>query len=243
MLLPRLSDGYALWLPRVSAICALLVIFVGVAAIVASAGNDRRRLAADDVRFISARLVNLDQRVRAELVRLGPQSTLVLAPARAQTRDALAQINALSRFVGDAGGQGAARARLAMRAERRFLAGVESVLAARGGRILHRLSQLDVAAQQQLAGLTGQRAPFGDGVATLQRRWGSRSATPGTQWMSNELRHSLTTPGRVVRDSLRVRRSFPGSAATVARTARPSPQPRSLGPIAIPTQDLQVLRR
>ena len=118
MLLPRLSPPPAVLVARVSAAAALLLFFLAAAAIVV-AGSHKRPLPHDDARFIGTRLVAFDESVRTQLARLGPAGSIT--DARRRTREVVAQINALSRAVGTAGGASAARLRTAIGDELRFL--------------------------------------------------------------------------------------------------------------------------
>jgi hypothetical protein len=173
MSLLHLRAAPAVLLARLTAAAALLLLFLATAAIVV-AGSHKRSLPHEDVRFITTRLVGFDQSVRTQLVRLGPAGSVTRA--RRRTREAVAQINALARAMGDAGGTSAARLAVAIRDELRFLDAVGSVLLHPGSPLLGQLDARDAAARRALAELDGPRASRKGGAGALRRLWGSRRA-------------------------------------------------------------------
>jgi hypothetical protein len=160
-------------LARMTAAGALLLFFFTAVAIVV-AGTEQRPLAERDARFIAERLVEVDQKVRTRLVRLGPPGTV--ARTRRGTREAVAQLDSLGRSLDGAGGPAAARLRTAIAAEVRFLDAVGSVLVNPGSPLLAQLERLDVAARAALARSGGPQPRRKGGVTALQRLWRERAA-------------------------------------------------------------------
>jgi hypothetical protein len=160
---------------RVAAAVALLLFFLGTAAIL-MAGPHTEPLPQADVTFITTRLVDLDQSVRTQLVRLGPEGSL--AAARRRTREVVAQINALTRAVQDASGTTARRLRVAIAGELRFLDAVGSVLLNPRSPRLADLPALDLAARRALAALDGPPGRRKGGVSALQRLRGKAAPQP-----------------------------------------------------------------
>ena len=131
----------------------LVTFFAAVAGIVV-AGPVHHPLAPEDVRFIHARLVDLDQGVRTQLVRIRPHHQGIVR-ARRETRQAIEGVNALGRAVQGAGGPTASLLRVAVIDETRFLDAAGSVL-------LNPQSPL-------LTAIDGPRARRTGGVRALQR--------------------------------------------------------------------------
>ncbi len=145
---------------------ALVMFFASVAGIVV-AGPVHHPLAPEDVRFIHARLVDLDQGVRTQLVRTRPGHPLVRAQRK--TRQAIEGVNALGRAVRGAGGEPASLLRVAVVNEARFLDAAGSVLLNPRSPLLNDLPALDIAARRSLAAIEGPRARRTGGVTALQR--------------------------------------------------------------------------
>jgi hypothetical protein len=163
-------------LVRVTVVAALLLLFGAAAAMVVAAASRNHPLAAADARFIHARLVDDDQGVRAQLVRIRPAASLM--PARRHTRAAIARIDALGRAVRGSGGTTALRLRVAIDSELRFLDAVGSVLTNPRSARLAELAALDLAARQAIAALDGPRARRKGGVRALQRLRGGGVPVP-----------------------------------------------------------------
>jgi hypothetical protein len=161
---------------RLTVATALLLLF-GTAAAMVLAGPTHHPLAEQDARYIHARLVDNDQGVRTQLVRIRPHAGLVHAQRR--TREALAQVNALQRAVRDAGGTTAVSLRLAISGELRFLDAVGSVLMNPRSSRMAELPALDRAARRAIAAVDGPRARRTGGVTALQRlRGGAQQQQP-----------------------------------------------------------------
>ncbi|HUR84823.1 MAG TPA: hypothetical protein VMY78_05720 [Solirubrobacteraceae bacterium] len=170
-LLPRLSAPRPIVLTRITAIGALALLLLSVTAIV-MAGKTTLPLAAADAHYINARVVGIDQGVRTRLVRLDESSGLALA--RGNTREAIAELNALSRPVyGAAGGEGLQRA---IQAELRFLDAVGSVLSNPRSPLRDELASLDAVARGAIAALDGPVARRKGGANALRRLWSGRGA-------------------------------------------------------------------
>ncbi|MEA2148776.1 MAG: hypothetical protein QOD69_606 [Solirubrobacteraceae bacterium] len=151
---------------RVTVASGLLAFFAAVAGIVV-AGPARHPLAAEDVRFIHARLVDFDQGVRTQLVRIRPHDGVTRA--QRETRRAIDGVNALHRAVRGAGGSSATLLRVAIADELRFLDAAGSVLFNPHSPLLSDLPVLDAAARRSLAAMDGPRARRTGGVSALQR--------------------------------------------------------------------------
>lgn len=145
----------------------LVTFFAAVAGIVV-AGPVHHPLAPQDARFIHARLVDLDQGVRRQLVRIGPHHQGIVRARRA-TRAAIEGVNSVGRAVRGAGGPTASLLRVAVIDETRFLDAAGSVLLNPRSPLLNDLPALDIAARRSLAAIDGPRARRTGGVAALQR--------------------------------------------------------------------------
>jgi hypothetical protein len=141
----------------------LVTFFAAVAGIVV-AGPVRHPLALQDVRFIHARIVDLDQGVRMQLVRIGPHHQGIVRARRA-TRQAIEGVNSLGLAVRGAGGPTASLLRVAVIDETRFLDAAGSVLRNPRSPLLNDLPALDIAARPALAALDGPPAPPTGGVS------------------------------------------------------------------------------
>ncbi len=170
-LVPRLRAPRPVIVARVTAIGALMALFVCAASIV-MAGKTTLPIAQADAAYINARVVEIDQGVRAQLVRM--RSAGAIALARRDTREAIAEVGALLRPVQGAAG-GAALQR-AIEAELAFLDAVGSVLANARSPLRDRLTALDAAARGAIAELDGPRARRTGGVGALRRLWSGRAA-------------------------------------------------------------------
>lgn len=146
---------------------ALLMFFAAVAGVVVAAGPKNHALAPADARYFHARLVDFDQGLRTQLVRVRPHGGV--ARAQNQTRDAVAGVTALSRAVRTAGGSSGELLRLAIGDELRFLDATGSVLMNPRSSMLADLPALDVAARRAIAAIDGPRARRTGGVKALQR--------------------------------------------------------------------------
>jgi hypothetical protein len=164
--MPSLHKPSRKLLIRATAMGGLLLFFAAVAGIVV-AGPPREALAPADVRFIHARLLDLDQGVRTKLVRIQPDSGLT--DAQRETRAAIEGANALQRAVRGAGGPSARLLQVAIGNELRFLDATGSVLVNPRSRLLADLPALDLAARRSLAAIDGPRQRRTGGVTALQR--------------------------------------------------------------------------
>jgi hypothetical protein len=149
------------------AVAGGLVLFYAAVAGIVVAGPPRQPLAPQDVRFIHARLVDFDQTVRMQLVRITPRSGLT--DAQRETRAAIEGSNALQRAVRAASGSDARLLQVAIGNELRFLDATGSVLLNPRSPLLSDLPALDVAARRSLAAIDGPRARRKGGVSALQR--------------------------------------------------------------------------
>lgn len=162
-----------------AAVAGSLVLFFAAVAGIVVAGSSRHPLAPADVRFIHARLVDIDQAVRTQLVRIGAGGGLT--QAQRETRAAIEGTNALQRAVRGAGGPSARLLQVAIGNELRFLDATGSVLFNPRSPLLADLPKLDVAARRSIAAIDGPRARRKGGVAALQRlRRDSAPAPPAS---------------------------------------------------------------
>ncbi len=168
---PRLSAPRPVVVARITVIGALALLFLAVTSIV-MAGKTKLPLTATDAHYIDARVVDIDQGVRTRLVRLEGSGGVALA--RARTREAIAELNALARPVyGAAGGE---RLQRAIQAELRFLDAVGSVLLNPRSPLRGELASLDAAARGAIAALDGPVARRKGGVRALRRLTSGRGA-------------------------------------------------------------------
>jgi hypothetical protein len=173
-LLPRVAAPPPIIVARAVAVTALVLLFAATAAVL-MAGSAKPALAPADARFISTRLVGVDQGVRAHFVRLATIGGL--ARAQNATRNAVAALDALARPVRASGDPAAALLAVAIADELRFLDAAGSVLMNPASPRLASLVALDRAARAALAALPGPAARGNGGVPALLR-WRERRAAP-----------------------------------------------------------------
>ncbi|MEA2154209.1 MAG: hypothetical protein QOE11_349 [Solirubrobacteraceae bacterium] len=152
---------------RLTVALAIVLLFGSAAAIVVAGPMRHHRLAPQDVHYIHARLVDFDQGVRTQLVRITPARGL--SRAQLQTRDALAGVNALARAVDGAAGHTTGLLQVAIADELRFLDATGSVLTNPRSSRIKELPALDVAARRSLAAMPGTRPRRRGGVNALLR--------------------------------------------------------------------------
>ena len=156
---------------RLIAVTAVALLFLAAASIV-TAGKTKPRLAQADARYINARLVDIDQGVRMQLVRMHSGGGVALA--RRDTCEAIAETAALLRPV--RGAPGAAALQRAIETELAFLDAVGSVLSNVRSPLRDRLTALDAAARGAIARLDGPRPRRTGGVGALRRLWSGRGS-------------------------------------------------------------------
>lgn len=161
--LVRLVSPSRVIFARVVAVGALALLFASSAAVLTAAGT-KPGLAPADARYITARVVDVDQEVRARLVRVSVAGGFTAA--QRATRDAFAALHSLDRAV-RAGGSRPLAAAIA--GELRFLDAAGSVLMNRRSPELARLPALDAAARRSLAALPRAHARRVGGVRSLVR--------------------------------------------------------------------------
>jgi hypothetical protein len=151
---------------RVAAVTALALLFAATAAVL-MAGRAKPAMAPADARFITTRLVEVDQGVRAHLVRL----TTIGGLTRAQraTRDAVARLSALARPVRASGDPASALLAAAIADELRLFDAAGSVLMNPASQMLQSLAALDSAARASIGALPGPAARRKGGVSALVR--------------------------------------------------------------------------
>jgi hypothetical protein len=171
----RISAPRRIVVVRVTVLLALALFFGAVAAVVLT-GPVHQPLAPADARFIHARLLDSDQGVRAQLVRVRPGGGL--ARAQRRTRNAVAATTSLGLALRRADGPAAVSLRIAVASEQRFLDAVGSVLSNPRSPRLAELPALDLAARRSIAAVDGPRARRTSGVAALQRLRGSDGRKP-----------------------------------------------------------------
>jgi|GEM_PF-5200596 len=152
---------------RLTVVAALLLLFGSVVAMVV-AGPVDKSLKAQDASFVHARIIDFDQGVRTQLVRLRPPNRGIVRAQRA-VRQAIAQIGGLTRVVEGVDGETALRLRVAIAGELSFLDAVGSVLFNGHSPRVVDLPELDVAARRAIAAVTGPRQRRTGGVSALQR--------------------------------------------------------------------------
>jgi hypothetical protein len=148
---------------RVVALLALALLPLAVVAL-ATSGGPAVAMSRADASFLSAQLVQADQRVRAQLVRLRAGAA---SRALVQTREAVLTTRSLGVEMRSFRGAEAARLRRTLRLEGRWLDAVGSTLYNPRSPLRAQLAARDATARRALAALPGARPSIRSGRAQL----------------------------------------------------------------------------